>query len=151
MEGEENKKEEVNNTSEEKKVEVINTTEENNNTQSANQTPKNESKGLAVASMVLGIISLLMWCVMYISIPCAILAIIFGAVARKKAGRGMAIAGLVLGIISFVIMVITIVLGVSIFSSIFSSPDKWENFLDKYESYDYDNNLRFNYRINYDI
>lgn len=59
-----------------------------------------ESSGLSIASMVLGIISIVLFCIYYVSIPCAILAIIFGVIGRKKGGKGMAIAGLVLGIIA---------------------------------------------------
>lgn len=61
---------------------------------------QNGGKGLSIAAMVLGIVSVVLFCVSYISIPCAILAIIFGIVGKKKGGRGMAIAGLVLGIIA---------------------------------------------------
>lgn len=61
---------------------------------------KNESKGLSIASMVLGIVSLVFVCVWYITIPCAILAIIFAIIGRKKGGKGMATAGLVTGIIA---------------------------------------------------
>ncbi len=64
---------------------------------------KQESKGLSIASMVLGIISVVLFCFFYISIPCAILAIIFGIVGMKKGGKGMGIAGLVLGIIALAI------------------------------------------------
>ena len=59
-----------------------------------------ESKGLSIASMVLGIVSIVLFCVSYLSIPCAILALIFGFVGRKKGGKGMATAGIVLGIIA---------------------------------------------------
>ena len=69
----------------------------------------NESKGLSIASMVLGIVSLVMLCVYYISIPCAILAIIFSVVGRKKGGKGMATAGLVLGIIALAIDIVIVV------------------------------------------
>lgn len=65
---------------------------------------KTESKGLSIASMVLGIISVVLCCFAYISIPCAILAIIFGIVGMKKGGKGMGIAGLVLGIITLAIL-----------------------------------------------
>ena len=65
---------------------------------------KQESKGLSIASMVLGIISLVLCCFIYISLPCAILAVIFGIVGMKKGGKGMGIAGLVLGIITLAIL-----------------------------------------------
>lgn len=46
-----------------------------------------ESSGLSIASMVLGIISIVLFCIYYVSIPCAILAIIFGVIGRKKAEK----------------------------------------------------------------
>lgn len=58
-----------------------------------------QQKGLSIASMVLGIVSIVFYCFWFISIPCSILAIIFGVVGMKKGGKGMAIAGLVCGII----------------------------------------------------
>lgn len=71
--------------------------------------PKKEKKGFCIASMVLGIIALVFFCIWYISIPCAILAIIFGILGLKTATRGMAIAGLVTGSIGLAISVIVIV------------------------------------------
>ncbi len=68
-----------------------------------------ESKGLSIASMVLGIVSVVLFCFTYISIPCSILAIIFGIVGMKKGGKGMGIAGLVLGIIALALYGLTIV------------------------------------------
>lgn len=65
---------------------------------------QDENKGFSIASMVLGIISIVLFCIWYLSIPCAILAIIFGVVGMKKGGKGMAIAGLVLGIIAVAIV-----------------------------------------------
>ncbi len=70
---------------------------------------KTESKGLSIASMVLGIISVVLCCFAYISIPCAILAIIFGIVGMKKGGKGMGIAGLVLGIIAIALYALAVV------------------------------------------
>lgn len=56
---------------------------------------KEESKGMSIAALILGIVSLVMLCIWYISIPCSILAIIFGILGRKKGGKGMGTAGLV--------------------------------------------------------
>ena len=69
---------------------------------------QNGGKGLSIAAMVLGIVSVALFCVSYISIPCAILAIIFGIVGKKKGGKGMAIAGLVLGIIAIALYVLAV-------------------------------------------
>jgi len=62
-----------------------------------------ESNGLAIASLVLGIVSVVLMCLWYMAIPCAILAVIFGVIGRQNAqagapNGGMATAGLILGI-----------------------------------------------------
>ena len=94
--------------------------EENKTTQTVAQ----ESKGLSIASMVLGIISVVLFCIWYISVPCAILAIIFSVIGKKKGGRGMAIAGLVLGIVALSILVLIYILalvGIASFASALNS------------------------------
>lgn len=73
-----------------------------NNTKAAKE-QENRKKGLCIASMVLGIITLVLFCVWYISIPCGILAIIFGALGVKTIDKGMAIAGIVTGAIGLFI------------------------------------------------
>lgn len=85
---------------------------------------QDENKGFSIASMVLGIISIVLFCIWYLSIPCAILAIIFGVVGMKKGGKGMAIAGLVLGIIAVAIVAVVYILaaiGVASMGTAFSS------------------------------
>jgi len=74
------------------------------------------NSGLAVASMVLGIIGIVLFCLF--AIPC-LLATIFGGIALGQmnkgngsiGGRGMAIAGLVLGIIGIVLFVLVLAAG----------------------------------------
>lgn len=54
-------------------------------------------KGLGIASMVLGIISLVFFCVFWFSIPCAIVGAALGGAAKSKAAgapNGMATAGI---------------------------------------------------------
>ena len=108
------------------------------------QEPKQESKGLAIAAMVLGIIALVFFCAWPISIPCAILAIIFGAIQIRKPGKGMATAGLALGILSLAIWVILIATGITIFNAA-SRDGSFNNFLEELEAYNYNYNI--NYRI----
>lgn len=65
----------------------------------------NGGSGLAIASMVLGIVALVMACCFwFISGPCAVVGVILGAVslAGQKPGKGMAIAGVVCSIVSLV-------------------------------------------------
>jgi len=73
-----------------------------------------EKKGLAIASLVLG---LFFWMGL-IGMVCSILAIIFGAIQLKNikkspkqySGRGMAIAGIVLGIVGILLILVTSIL-----------------------------------------
>ncbi len=69
--------------------------ENNNLPQYSNQQPT-QSIGLALASMIVGIVSLL-FCLIFtpISILCSIAGVILGAISlgAKKGGKGMAIAG----------------------------------------------------------
>ena len=77
-------------------------------------------KGLGIASMILGIIGLALFCVWYISIPCAIVGIILGCVAKSQAKgtgmkNGMATAGIIcsaIGIALAIIFVILIIVGI---------------------------------------
>lgn len=67
------------------------------------------SKGLAVASLVLGIIAVILG-LMAIGGLLGLLAIIFGIIAvTKKAGKGMAVAGIVTGSVGVVFSVIAVV------------------------------------------
>ena len=79
-----------------------------------NQTTCEEKKGLSIASMVLGIVGLIIF-----ALPCGILAIIFSIVGKKKGGKGFATAGLVLGIIDVVFGLIAIVTAISAFATLF--------------------------------
>ncbi len=80
------------------------------------QQPRKTTSGLAVASLVLGVLAVLTgWIV--VGGVLGILAIIFGAVSLSnikkdpsKTGKGMAIAGLVTGIIGVIITVVVLFL-----------------------------------------
>lgn len=88
----------------------------------AEQKPGN---GLAIAALVLGVASLALFCVWYVALPGAILAIIFGTIGRSKAragasGGGMATAGLICGVISIglaIVMIGLLCAGISILGS----------------------------------
>lgn len=80
-----------------------------------------KSKGLAVASMVLGIVALVFSCCLpVVTFICALVGVILGAVslAKKKGGKGMAIAGLVCCIIGLVPAVIITVTGTALLAEI---------------------------------
>lgn len=84
------------------------------------QMPPQPTSGLAIASMVLGIIALVLSCFGTVGIICGLLAVILGgcALATKKGGKGMAIAGLVCGIIALVPSIIVVSIGSSLLSMI---------------------------------
>ena len=66
--------------------------------------------GMAVASMILGILAIPMMFAYCLGTPCAIVAIILGHIARGKArrgegsGAGMALAGLICGYVSILLL-----------------------------------------------
>ena len=86
------------------------------NIQNPYQAPPEGSVGMAVASMVLGIVGFLISCCFYpVTIVMAVVGLILGAVAIKKgpAGKGMAVTGIVLSIISLAFAVLVIILAAS--------------------------------------
>ena len=82
---------------EEPKVEVV------------KEEPEKDKKGFSIAALVLGIIAIVLCCIWYISVPCGILAIIFGIIGIKSSKKGMSIAGLITGAIGLVISIIMFV------------------------------------------
>lgn len=83
-----------------------------------------ERKGLSIASMVLGIVSLVIWANFLISLTCGILAIVFGNIGKKRDGKKMAKAGFIMGIVSVSIRAAVLVLGIiagGLFLSAFTS------------------------------
>lgn len=80
---------------------------------------QNGGEGFGIASMVLGIVSVICSCCFYyIALPCAIIGVAFGAISIKKggSGKGMGIAGLVCSIVGLVPAIITLVIGGTIMS-----------------------------------
>lgn len=76
---------------------------------------KNNNSGLHIASLVLGIISIITVAFWYITLPAGILAIIFGVKAIKRIGSKIGKAGLITGIIglslfAFIYISLTLVL-----------------------------------------
>ena len=63
---------------------------------------KNKS-AMAIASLPLGIISIITGLFWYLSLPTGILAIVFGAKTTRKLGSGMGKAGLITGIVGVAI------------------------------------------------
>ena len=85
-----------------------------------NAKPVVPGKGLGIAGMILGILSLALFCVWYLSIPCGITGIILSAIAASKAKaagvkNGMATAGIVCSSIAIglaILFIILVVVGV---------------------------------------
>lgn len=83
-----------------------------------NEAVVTEKKGLSIASMVLGIISIVAFCSTWIAIICSILAIIFGVIGKKKGGAGMAKAGLICGIIGLCLQVALVIFLAALLESV---------------------------------
>ena len=58
--------------------------------------PNQNGDGLAVASLVLGILSIVTCCAWILSIVCGIIGLILGIAAKVKGSSGMSVAGIVL-------------------------------------------------------
>ena len=105
--------------------------------------PQNGSRGLAIASMVLGIVSMgLCWCwvltwTMFISIACAITGLILGIISLKKrqGGKGMAITGVILSGAGIILGIIIIVFYAILFTAMLSQmPDIMRDF-NRYDNF----------------
>lgn len=111
----------------------------NNNNATANQQPK-DKKGFSIAALVLGIVAIVLCCVWYISIPCGILAIVFGTIGLRSSKRGMSISGIVTGIIGMIISIF-IILMLVIFGFALGMTESIKDIIDDNDysdSYDYD-------------
>ena len=80
------------------------------------------AKGMGIAGMVLGILSLCLFCIWYLAIPCAIVSVILSGVANAKAKEvgaknGMAVAGIVCSVIALTAAIIFVIIGVAALSS----------------------------------
>ena len=130
----------------EEKKEVIEVKKvENKDNNVKKEEPKQEKKGFCIASLVLGIVTLIFFCLWYISIPCGILAIIFGILGIKSTSKGMAIAGLITGsiglLISTLIVIFLFIIGFTIgFSDALNEID-FDDFRTRIEDYKYDYDL----------
>ena len=73
-----------------------------------------ESKGYAVASLVLGIVAIVCCCISELSLICSVLAIVFAVLSRRNAGYfdGKSTAGLVCGIVGAALAVYSIIDGI---------------------------------------
>ncbi len=83
-------------------------------------------KGAAVASMVLGIVSLVFcWWLFFLGLPCGVVGLILGIVGKKQmdAARqpsGMAVGGLIMSIVGIVVSMIYVVTCIAACSTVSS-------------------------------
>ncbi len=85
--------------------------------------PSVPGKGLGIASMVIGIVSLALFCTGWVAIICAIVGVALGGVGLYKAKQvgmknGMAVAGITCSIVSLGILIILFIIGASAAASI---------------------------------
>ncbi|MGB8252705.1 MAG: DUF4190 domain-containing protein [Anaerolineaceae bacterium] len=92
------------------------------------------NSGLAIASLVLGILSFCGWWLPYVNY-CLILLVLAGIVTGilglKSSKKGMAIAGLVLSILSICGVVASIIFWTSVGNNLLQDPTQWQNFLNQ--------------------
>lgn len=107
---------------------------------------ENKKKNFSIAALVLGIVALVLSCIWYISIPCAILAIVFGILGIKSSKKGMSIAGITTGAIGmFICIAILIVL--MIFGFAMGITDSITEIIEDEDYYDYyDSSYYFDYK-----
>lgn len=81
--------------------------------------------GFSIASMVLGILSLVLCCIPYLPTVLGIIGIVLAVISlRKQApGKGMAIAGLVCSLITVALFLIGLIFGAAITSALMDSLD----------------------------
>lgn len=87
---------------------------------------ENKKNGMATASLVLGIVSIVTGFFGWLGIICGILAIIFAIVAKNKikadpalaGSKGQANGGLIMGIIGLIIGVVIIILAIMFVSAL---------------------------------
>jgi hypothetical protein len=91
--------------------------------------PPAPTDGMAVASLVLGIVGVTMICAYGLGLVPAIIAIVLGRMSKQKidasggqiGGRGLAQAGFILGIVTTVMTVFVIVCAAIFFGALFST------------------------------
>jgi len=91
----------------------------------------NPGKGLGIAGMILGIVALVLFCIWYVAIPCAIVGLILSLIGKKKskeanAPTGMATAGLILSVIALafdLLIAILAIVGIAVLSSAAKDPN----------------------------
>lgn len=68
--------------------------------------PKQPSHGLSIASLVLGILSLVTCIIWFFAIPLGVAALICGFIGRPRGGKGMATAGIITAIAGIILTIV---------------------------------------------
>lgn len=83
---------------------------DNMNLQNNGMNQPGKSDGMGIASLVLGIVSIVMsCCITYVGLICGVVGIILAIMSNKKGKNNMATAGLVCSIIGIVLAIILII------------------------------------------
>jgi hypothetical protein len=99
--------------------------------------PTKDRKGFAVASLVLGIVSLPCVCLAWVSVLPGLLAVIFGALGIKSSRRGMAIAGLIIGALGIIAGIALTIFALSYLQELMQDPTRYGLPADVFENYDF--------------
>ena len=104
--------------------------------------PAVPGKGLGITSMVLGIVSLALFCVWYLAIPCAIVGVILGCMSYSKAKQagakcGMAAAGIACSCVALGILVIVVIAGGAFACTAVNTASELEDIVNDMEYYNY--------------
>ena len=87
--------------------------------------PANAGQVKAVASLVLGIIGLVLCHTFFFSLPCQIIGLILGILAKRQRAGGMATAGIVLSCVGLALSMLLFVLILSLILDSQSPPSTW--------------------------
>lgn len=88
--------------------------------------------GMSIASMVLGIVSIVFFCAWYLSGPMAIVSIILGAISlkKKKAGKGMSIAGIICASVGLILAIAMMIFAIYVIQHPeLGTTDFWESYI----------------------
>ncbi len=78
----------------------------------ASPPPAGDKKGLAIASLVVGVLNLCGWLLPICGLPLGIVAVILGVLGIKSSQRTLAIVGIVLGGLTILLAIINAIAGV---------------------------------------
>lgn len=77
-----------------------------------------DKRGWAIASLVLGILSVVLCCAPFLTIPCGIAGIVTGILGSRSSGQGMAAAGIVLSIVGVVLGIGYVIMSLLVFRTV---------------------------------